>query len=280
MYYTPTANTNKTVYIRKPLGDIFKFFEVMDSPITLTTIQLRLTRASNTDNRAVFGSAGTVDISTEANGTGINSITLDIVTGKLSSIAKDEYWSRVRSDIIGNFTPRTLTTYSSESAIELQKTITLKNRPVFLCVIPKITATGATFNSQVIAHCDMQTIQVLYGGVSYPTLSQEANYGNDDYHRFYKGFVNFCNAMKYPCKIGYNEYKNLYNIFAIDLRSQVKNTLPTWTLSLEIKRRAAGAGDAIANINNPATVTYYVVIYVEKTLKINMETNSLVEYIQ
>jgi hypothetical protein len=113
-------------------------------------------------------------------------------------------------------------------------------------------------NSTLLTHANMQSLQILLDGELYPYLPQMEDFGSNKFSNFYERFKEVCIAMTGECNMSSKEYRDLYPIFAFDLRAQsgkIKNQVVPMTIL------------GTRNSNTPSTVNMYVYGFMEQFYK-------------
>ena len=113
-------------------------------------------------------------------------------------------------------------------------------------------------NSTLLTHANMQNLQIQLDGEMYPYLPQMEDFGSNKYANFYERFKEVCIALCGECSMSMKEYRDLYPIFAFDLRAQTTKIKNQVVNMMIIGNR---------NINTPSNINMYVYGFMEQYYK-------------
>ncbi len=120
-----------------------------------------------------------------------------------------------------------------------------------------ITQTSQT-NSTLLTHANVQNLQIQIGTIQYPFLPQQEDFGSNKFSNFYERFKEVCISLTGECTMSMKEYRDLYPIFAFDLRAQttkIRNEIVPMTIM------------GLRNTNTPSSLTMYVYALQEQYYK-------------
>jgi hypothetical protein len=104
----------------------------------------------------------------------------------------------------------------------------------------------------------MQSLQIQLDGELYPYIPQMEDFGSNKFSNFYERFKEVCFAMTGECSMTMKEYRDLYPIFAFDLRAQttkVKNSVVPMNII------------GTRNVNTPSSLNMFVYGFMEQYYK-------------
>ena len=282
--YGKITAANQTIYAYVPLKHIFKFCQRATNLLAYVNIKIELFPVPEGDRNQSFLSrydaAQEVLNISQANNTGVIDLKLNLLGMSLKPSLSLEYEKRISGDTYIDFDARIFQTIDSFGDRSVSRTITSQSRPRYIFVISKryLNDSHGANNRQTCPNCDIESIQIDFGiNGNIPKYSQLGDFTNNKFLDFYTSFADITRSLTgLPLKMSIKDFKELYTIFAFDVRSQPPLSLPTWSFNVNITRKAIPAETVIADHpcpSNPKDVRYFIICYLERRCVINQKLN-------